>query len=229
MINALSELRRQFADQLMDRFEAIREQMRRVATTRSPADAEVLHRQVHSITGAAGTFGMHSLSDAARTLETRLAQIIKGGDVPDDQAWTSVLAEVERLQELARRHLEHNAPSLTPPEPTARLDRTPLVDLVEDDAEQAEHLSRCLREAGYQVRAFTSLKDFRAAYRQETPPDALVLDMIFPEGDSAGARLLAELKADPKPCPPVVFISVRDDIDARLAAYRAGASRYLSS
>ena len=51
--------------------------------------------------------------------------------------------------------------------------------------------------------------------------------MSFPEGDNAGAGLLAELKASGAHCPPAVFVSVCDDLPARLAAFRAGACRYL--
>jgi PAS domain S-box-containing protein len=52
--------------------------------------------------------------------------------------------------------------------------------------------------------------------------------MQFPEDDTAATSLLAELKSRCLQCPPVIFTSERDDVDSRLSAYRAGASRYLT-
>lgn len=106
-------------------------------------------------------------------------------------------------------------------------DRVRLIHVVSDDHAQSEWLVSVLREEGYQVLLFTVLEDFRAAFAGTTRPDAVVLDMIPPEGGGAGAERLGELQAGQARLPPVVFVSGRDDLDARLAAHRAGASRYL--
>ncbi len=119
------------------------------------------------------------------------------------------------------------APRLSPPKGLPRVDRSPLVYLVDGDAEQAECMAQALGESGYQARVFTSLDAFRAGLGEGEFPDAIVLEMIFPEGDHAGAALVAELQAGRTHCPPVVFTTVRDDIEARMAAHRAGAKRYL--
>jgi PAS domain S-box-containing protein len=230
--DALQEMQRQFAAALPDRIETLQAQYRalNLADWRV-ADAQTLHQQLHALTGSAGTFGMESLSAAARQLEIRLEAIVASGMAPDEATWQAIGAELVRLKQLAHSRLRAGTPGLTPPPATPRLDRSPRVDLVEDDREQAERLAQSLVQAGYQVRVFTALADFRAAWGAagaagETP-DAVVLDVVFPEGEDAGIELLAELKASRASCPPVVFTSVRDDLDARLAAYRAGASRYL--
>jgi hypothetical protein len=79
------------------------------------------------------------------------------------------------------------------------------------------------------VQVFTNPADFRSSCATEDNerPAAVLMDMVFPEGDNAGAVMLAELRAQHTRCPPVIFISVRDDLPSRLAAFRAGASRYL--
>jgi len=119
------------------------------------------------------------------------------------------------------------APRLNPPKAPSRLGRATQVHLVDGDAEQAAFMAQALVDDGYQVRVFTRLADFRAALAGDETPDAIVMEMVFPEGDQAGAALVAELQAGPAHCPPVVFTTVRDDLDARLAAHRAGAGRYL--
>ncbi len=233
MTDALQALQRQFAAELPARLAALRAQYGALSLPDwQSAEAQALHHLLHSLTGAAGTFGMPSLSAAARQLEHRLAGLLQAGTAPDAPTWQAIGKELERIERLAQIRLDSTAPSLAPPVAAARLLRTPRVHLVEDDVLQAERLSQALRDDGYVVRLSTSLDEFRAACASWAAddaerPDAVVMDMIFPESDSAGAELLAELKGRLPRCPPVVFASVRDDIDARLAAFRAGATRYL--
>ncbi|MHA7881294.1 MAG: PAS domain S-box protein [Saccharospirillum sp.] len=109
----------------------------------------------------------------------------------------------------------------------ARVGEPPCVYLVEDDPDQALYLQQMLDHRGYQVRLFSGPEPFLLAIHEGVLPDAIVLDMVFPEGCDAGAQLLTRLRDQQPDCPPVVVISARDDFDARLKAYRAGASRYM--
>jgi PAS domain S-box-containing protein len=228
--NPLAELRQQYLAQLPVRLEALRFHYQKLSLSAwQPAEAETLHRLLHGLTGSAGTFGLQSLSDAARQLEIRLAALIQDGTAPDEATWQAMASGLERLDRLARIRLGSDAPSLKPPAEVTRIDRSPLIHLVEDDPAQAEHLSQALRNDGYQVRVFTTPFDFRAAcaVADAERPAAVLVDMVFPENDAAGAELMAEFIAGQARCPPVVFVSVRDDMTARLAAFRAGACRYM--
>lgn len=226
--DSLEALRRKFAEQLPERIMAIRERYRESAEAGwTQATLDALHQALHSLTGSAGTFGMMSVSAAARQLEIRVKDTINTRTAPDEPTWQHIGTELERIEKLVRGFRDSDAPKLTPPQPIPRLDRVPLVYLVEDDLEQADHLAQALREDGYTVRVFTDLEKFHSAIREEDAPDAVVLDMIFPDGDFAGAQKLAQIKAEWKKGPPVIFVSVRDDLEARLAAYRAGATRYM--
>jgi len=227
---ALTKLHRQFADQLPSRLNTVRSQFQRLdSSTWQQADTEELHRQVHSLTGAAGTFGMHSLSDVSRELEARIATLLKTNNAPSEAEWQAIGADLDRLEQLAQTLLECTAPSLKPP-PAAAPNRSPLIHLMEDDTAQAELLSQALHDDGYQIRVFTKPVEFRAAYAATDVdrPAAVVMDMIFPEGDDTGAALIAELGLGKESNIPVVVTSVRDDLPGRLAAFRAGACRYLT-
>ncbi len=227
--DALAELQRQFLEQLSSRIDAIRTEHQRIDLTAwKIVEAEFLHRLIHGLTGAAGTFGMNSLSDAARSVEAQLAPLLHESKTPDETVWKAIGAGIERLDKLAQIRLASGAPSLKPPAAQLRLDRSPLIYLVEDDPEQAAHLSESLLADGYRVRVFGTLDEFRAnCANPGERPAALIMDMIFPEGGTAGANVLAQIKGNDAECPPVIFASVRDDMPARLAAFRAGASRYL--
>lgn len=229
--NTLHELRLQFLAQLLVRLDTLQAHFQRIDLAAwQPAQAEATHRLVHGLTGLAGSFGMMPVSDAARTLETRLAALLKTGTVPTKEQWLGIAADFERLEQLARISLKSSAPSLKLPTGPLDINRSPLVYLIEDDPAQAEHLSQALRDDGYRVRMFTGSAEFRAAcMRPNTElPDAMVMDMVLPGGDAAGAELLAELLASQVRCPPVVFFTIRDDLPARLAAFRAGASRCMT-
>jgi len=231
--DALAALQRQFTDQLFTRLDSIRAHFLRLDLAAwQPAEAEALHLLVHGLTGSAGTFGMHSVSDVARALEIRLAAEFKTGTAPTEAVWQTLGRELDHLDQLARIGLQFPKQSLKPPPAPLRLDRSPMIYLVEDDPAQAGYLSQALHDDGYRVRVFADPAEFRAVFAGcaasgAERPAAVVMDMILAEGDSAGAELLAELKAGGSRCPPVVFVSVRDDLQARLAAFRAGACRYL--
>lgn len=232
--DAMQELRRQFAAQLSERVEAIGTQYERLAAgVWTTAEAGTLHRLVHGLTGSAGTFGMPSLSAAALDLEEHLARHLKSSPAdgrPDEAAWVELAAGIDRLRQVAHMHLTLNAPNLKPLPEKPRALLAPLVYLVEDDVEQAAYLGQVLREAGYRVQAWHSAEAFRAAMAapETERPAAVVMDMVFPEGDHTGAALIDQCGLDRNSGIPVVVVSVLDDLHARLRALRAGVSRYLS-
>ncbi len=229
---ALAALRDQFQGQLEERVAAIR----KVFDLLGPAawqanEAEGLHRLLHSLTGSAGTFGMNSVSDVSRQLENALAAVIKTGQPPGAASWQALAHDLDRLERVAHIRLRSNAPSLAPqPPPHARPERAPLIHLVEDDLAQANFLRQVLLEHGFRVQHFADPADFSAVItaRADEQPAAVVMDMMFPEGGAAGANTIAQLGLGAKAGIPVVFVSIRDELAARLAAYRAGASRYLA-
>ncbi|MEE4250255.1 MAG: PAS domain-containing protein [Alcanivoracaceae bacterium] len=226
--DALRDLQRQFVVTLPSRIAALHAQYQKLnLSSWQTAEVRILHHQLHSLIGSAGTFGMQSLSVAARQVETQLKTIVDIEAAPDADAWGAIGAELTRIEQLAHSRIDTGGGYLEPSRAEPCPERAPIVHLVEDDPEQADYLSRALRDDGYQVRVFTALDDFRSAQATAGRPDAIVLDMVFPESESGGIKLLNELKAEQACCPPVVFVSMRDDLDARLAAYRAGASCYL--
>lgn len=111
--------------------------------------------------------------------------------------------------------------------------QSPLVHLlIEGDPGQAGRLHQALLDEGFRVRTFGSTGEFRAACLacDGSPahrPDAIVMDLITEAGPLACAELLSEIRASRTRCPPVVFLSVHEDVQSRLAALRAGVSRFL--
>lgn len=107
----------------------------------------------------------------------------------------------------------------------AELQSTRLIYLVEDGTLFAEYLAAHLEQAGYEVEVFNELMDLPQAVARRRPA-ACIVDLIFPEGDLAGSQTMAALNQSQEIPIPAIFMSVRDDQEARLSAVRAGGSHY---
>ena len=100
--------------------------------------------------------------------------------------------------------------------------RDPRVLVVEDDEEIAQVLQRSLRLEGYEVRVSSdgeeALKDARAYL-----PDLVVLDLGLPNID--GIEVARRLRADDDV--PILMLTARDALEARVEGLDAGADDYL--
>jgi two-component system response regulator MprA len=101
--------------------------------------------------------------------------------------------------------------------------RSPRVLVVEDDEDIADVLVRSLRLEGYEVRLATdgirALDDAHAFL-----PDLVVLDLGLPRLD--GVEVAKQLRADSDDV-PILMLTARDALEARVTGLDAGADDYL--
>ncbi len=236
---ALSEERRKKREKLQaaflagldDRLLAIRELVRKLKENSFDKEGMAeLHMLVHNLNGSTGTYGLMSISQEAGKLENQLVRFKDGFKPPSEQQWQTIDLAIANLDEFILIAKKTELNTLRIPAHPIRNHRLPLIHIVEDDKEQAGHLSEYLREEGFRTEIFYSPQAFR--YRQKVDlgerPAAVIMDLIFPGNESAGAELIAELEISPKDDVPVIVLSVRDELQARLEAFRAGACRYLT-
>jgi HPt (histidine-containing phosphotransfer) domain-containing protein len=88
---ALDRLRMRFLARAADDLDCLRR------WTIDPPDAEALHRLVHRLSGAAGTFGFRRLSEVAARAEDALV----AGQSNQTSALADVVAELERATRAA--------------------------------------------------------------------------------------------------------------------------------
>jgi FixJ family two-component response regulator len=100
----------------------------------------------------------------------------------------------------------------------------PTVFLVDDEPSVLRSLSRLLRAAGHQVRAFPSSQEFLADHDLAVP-GCVVLDLAMP--DLNGLELQNALAASGSQR-PIVFISGHGDISSSVQAMKAGAVDFLT-
>lgn len=190
-------------------------------------DFKGLHRVIHNLAGSAGTFDAVAVGKIARKLYKAIKPILSQPQKPLFIS-AAVNRKIDDLIDQLSQAIENWQPSGVPyiqsVDSGMQSDST-LVYLAEDDELLARNLVIELERAGYHVRHFSELASFEKAFEQEIPA-AVLMDVIFEDDNITGADVIARLNTENKNFPAVIFISVHDDIETRLAAARAGAQRY---
>lgn len=187
------------------------------------------YRMAHTLAGSAGTFGANTVTTASRELIHALKSISDNETLSSDIK-SIITALILRLISVANEWQPSKIPYFQPLENIAENkteNKGNLIYLAEDDELLAEDLRTQLEYDNFTVKHFSALDDFVSAFYQARP-SAVVMDIMFKEGSIAGADSIEKLKSDFDNFPPVIFISARKDIEARLAAAKAGAQRYFS-
>ncbi|MFL6200023.1 MAG: diguanylate cyclase [Thermoanaerobaculia bacterium] len=227
----LKELQEYFAGRLPERLAELEAAWAAVAESGwEEGRVRTLHRLAHSLTGAGSTFGYPEVSRTARVLERFLKSALDGSG----PAGMEAAGQVERLLETVQRAAQWPPVPPAPlpirrqPDPSRGDER--LVFLIEEDAEQAAGLAAQLRHYGYRVRLLDRLGIDLAAEVERELPDLLIVDLMFRDGPLAGAKAIEGIHRSQVPgAPPrVIFLSVRSDLEARLAALRAGGEAYFT-
>ena len=193
-----------------------------------PEELTNLHHLTHSLAGSAGTFGAIAVGTAAREVEILLKTIIPDKILLTDELISDIEQLIAKIEQTAKQSATIMAPYLDSSKTQNHNNKfNSLIYLVEDDELLGQELTAKLEILGYTIKHFHKISEF-VSYQGTDVPAAILMDMVFDEGDTAGADAIHLIKQKISPSPSVIFISVRTDIEARLAAARAGAVRYFS-
>jgi len=194
---------------------------------RNPSYAEALitfHRQAHTLTGSGASFGFPRLSQCARELETYLKSCQAAHrplGAQDFETMRNLLQAIK--QSAASPEPEPN----TAPIVQATLDpeaESPLLYILDDDANTLNFLSKQLGNLGYQVRVFTAPDALSASLVSERP-SAMLLDVVLGQGVT-GPQVAQSLPDEIKTRIPIVYFSEHTDFATRLECARAGGEAY---
>ncbi|MEW6583253.1 MAG: response regulator transcription factor [Actinomycetota bacterium] len=95
--------------------------------------------------------------------------------------------------------------------------------VVEDDPQVRSMVVRMLRYEGFEVTAAADVSTALAAVRQ-APPDAVLLDLLLPDGD--GIDLCRRLRAAGARF-PILILTARDGVNDRVEGLDSGADDYV--
>ncbi|MDR5898495.1 diguanylate cyclase [Halomonas vilamensis] len=238
----IARLRTSFIAQLPKRLEEAQHQlalfqadpcMNRVAVVE-------LYRTFHSLKGTGYSFGFNELADIAGEAESYIQKMLNLVDESVSADWADqVIALLQKLssqaQTLACTDLLDDHSLLTPSfkmneeqqaQPDALI-KQKLIYICDDELEQVSHLSCQLRCFGYQVEFFTETEAFDEAVVLKRP-DAVIMDVHFPQGRTAGTDALAQIQKVTGQHLPAIVLSGFDNFEARLSAVRAGCQSYFT-
>ncbi len=187
-----------------------------------------LRQMAHNLAGSAGTFGFPSVSVEARNLEEYLRSL-KIEQNMDSTIEETIADALQRIVSLVEMGPDQHSTQQTP-EPSYEIQNNAfnrLIYVIEDDKLLAKEIATQLHYFDYEVETFNNTARAIEAIKLRLP-SAMILDIHLPDGELAGpefALLLNEFSETPVPS---IFISARDDWQARLAAVRAKGSAYLT-
>lgn len=245
-----AQLRQRFVQQLPTRVTEGRELLGNNASALESADTlERLRTILHTIKGSSASFGLHAISAAAHEGQDHvIALAAEPGSHFRKRVWRELQLVLANLDQLIQEAASDPPPAasgfdlqVTPHSTGKSIDTASaregslaatvagrahrLVFVCDDDPEVSQNLADQLACFGYGVRALTSIAELEGAVQMERPA-ALVMDVVFPEGQHAGASAITHLMAKIEGTIPTVFISSEDDFDSRLHALRAGGRAY---
>ncbi len=227
----LQQLREEYAATIAQRIDTIESGLESLASsTSSSQDLNSVFRDIHKLSGSAGTFGYTKLTDLSRYMEALLKEHLNSGAIPDARIISLLLEVAGQLRTLVVSGPDKEMEGGIRDQYVKPLGTTTvtnqLVYVVEDDQAQGEELSIQLSHFGYKTSLFSDATQAADAIKNARP-DVLILDMILPEGDLAGADLAAGIKQILTDPPPIIFVSSRTDWESRLASVRAGGVAYI--
>jgi CheY-like chemotaxis protein/HPt (histidine-containing phosphotransfer) domain-containing protein len=227
----LGELRQGFLQRLDDRISIIAAAstalMRRDASDEDRLSALAsLHAEAHKLVGTAGVLGFHELSGLAHKVEIicldRMRSDLRLNET-DEELVGYFRSSLHRTQ---HRNLMPTSPS--PPSPARRSsDKGCTILLVDDDELFSQAVALEIEQHGYRAVTINDPAELGATI-EKYEVNLVLMDIMFGADDLVGLFVTWELKKEGKLVCPVIMMSSRGDIDARLAAVRAGCSGYLT-
>ncbi|MCP4700306.1 MAG: response regulator [Gammaproteobacteria bacterium] len=182
-------------------------------------------RQLNTLTGNAANLGFAAFLDTINPLENFLTKLNKRGTPPNSAELTRLNELIELVKKIGIRKDAVSADASAPED--QRQSANKLVYVVDDDEIMTRYLDLQLSDHDFEIRTFNKVAGLLETVKKH-PPDVLIMDIVLAEGELAGPQIMYRIqKGRAKPL-PVVFISARTDMRARLAAVRASGDAYFT-
>lgn len=233
----LTRLKASFVTQLPQRVQELQDNLKRIrAQDKLPEAMAELHRCWHSLKGSSRIFGFPELAKLTTEGENHVLDVHPSSGLPDNDWLHTQQQLIQRLQTLiSQPDTSADTPDNSFQVPFFEMSQVntqwqhkgaPLVYICDDEGEQVEYLAYQLNCFGYQVERFTDVASFEQAALLRAP-DAVVMDVHFPNGSTAGTESLQRVNQQLGRQLPAVVLSALDGFEARLSAWRAGCRSYL--
>ena len=226
----LERLRGNLLEKLPARLQALVEEWNAIQGDGWSQDgARALHRSVHGLIGTAGSLGFAKMAKTARRLERRLVALLEGTQPPTPEVSAEIVEWFERMGEDAT---SETSKTFDPSSfenmaewGTSLFEPRNLIVVVEQEDPFARELALQLGHFGFELQMFKEVDELVARGVQRRPA-AVIMDLSSPGGELTGEEVATKVRNALGEAVPLVLISNRSDIEARLDAVRAGCSSY---
>lgn len=178
------------------------------------------HREVHSLTGSAGTYGYDELSKAARELEVYLKSLLGSATISVEKqvAVTRLMQQLQETVLITDEIMYH-------PEVKHSIESNIIYVLDPDDGFVVD-LKKEFDDAGYQLHRLKNFSELLSLLREKPElPIALVIDVEYL--DASDVQKLAALQKLQDIAIPLFCTASRGDLITRLRATRAGSIAFV--
>ncbi len=225
----LAKLRESFAARLPGRVQEIASAWNSIAENGWNAEnAKRFHRLIHSLAGAAATFGFATLSQSARQLELDVEPFI-GATAPLLPEQSETITDwLSALESPVLQSPNASTEAQAAPVPEKSLCETPsshCLFLVT----QGNAMDELVAQVGYfdyKVEIVQELDHLAQELQQKSPAAILIDADLYTSEEKLG--MLKSIHPSNDKRIPTIFISSHGDLAARLASVRAGADAYFT-
>ncbi len=225
----LKKLRAGFAKKLPERLQGLVEDWEAVKDAGWTQDGlRSLHRSVHGLIGTAGSLGFTIMTKTARRLEHQLIVLLERDEPPSDEDRARVASWFEKISkagtEDALETVTQGSIDIAMQGLNAILEPRNLIVVVEEESFSGE-LAQQLEHFGFDLQMYKTVDDVAVDAAERTPA-AVILVMSSQSDELTGVTAAKAVRESFGESVPVVFLSNRSDIEARLDAVRAGCSGF---
>lgn len=223
----LKQLRQNFIDQITERYQDIQQHWQAILGGNYDAETvKKLHIVVHSLAGSGGTFGFKALMNKASTFDNWLKTLVN----EDIRFSKEQLSQIQYLvSDLCSTKLESKDASIfaaTLGAAKAKPEKEARILIIDDEVLSAKELGLALETYGYKVKCISDWQKLLDAV-EDFNPHLIIMDMVFPDNDHGGANAIEDMFNKGIDI-PVIYASVRNDMESRLFAIRSGAHHYMT-
>lgn len=225
----LKLLQESFHKQLPERIIKIRDAWHAFKQDHLNENHKSLLHLIHSLVGTAGTYGAFEVSNTSREIELLLGKFSNVSQTNEKVFFNTLSEKLEKLYQAAGSWEPAFEYSFSPKK--VHDSAVKKIFIADDDLLFAKKIKEILENKGYEVEVFLDILSLLQTCNT-AEPDAIIMDMVFSTSNSAGSDAVQQLKENyqsiNKALPPIVFVSIRDDVDARFKAHLAGAVKYIT-
>lgn len=218
----MAALKADYAARLPAKVGEIQETWQELQQEWSEETLRSLRLKTHTLRGGALSFGFPLLGERAGVLEDQLL-VLSQERLPNHRQKEDIVELIESLVAA----LPGAEREIRPPPPADPVENKGLIYLLDEDDDLISTLSGKLRQRGFDTHRVADPGELPEIIRQR-PPAALFIDLSFNDGQQSGAQVLFQLRKVYQQNLPVVFVSNRDDMAARIAATRAGGRAFFT-